>query len=167
MIFVTVGTHEQPFNRLVKEVDQLKASGAITDEVVIQSGYSTYEPHACRYSPFFAYQEMQNLIAQARIVISHGAPATFLSALQYGKLPVVVPRQKQFDEHVNNHQVDFCQAMAAQKKNIILIEDISMLEATIKNYDAIVAQMSADGSVSNNAAFNQKLEALVKELLDE
>lgn len=24
MIFVTVGTHEQPFNRLIKEVDRLK-----------------------------------------------------------------------------------------------------------------------------------------------
>ena len=24
MIFVTVGTHEQPFNRLVKKIDELK-----------------------------------------------------------------------------------------------------------------------------------------------
>ncbi len=24
MIFVTVGTHEQPFNRLIKKVDELK-----------------------------------------------------------------------------------------------------------------------------------------------
>ena len=44
MIFVTVGTHEQPFNRLIECVDQLKGSGKIEEDVVIQTGFSTYEP---------------------------------------------------------------------------------------------------------------------------
>ena len=44
MIFVTVGTHEQPFNRLIECVDNLKKDETITEEVVIQTGYSTYEP---------------------------------------------------------------------------------------------------------------------------
>ncbi len=167
MIFVTVGTHEQPFNRLVKEIDQLKASGAIEEEVVIQTGYSTYEPHACRFSQFFPYQEMQGLIAEARIVVSHGAPATFLSALQHGKTPIVVPRQKQFGEHVNDHQLEFSEAIATRQNSILLIKDIATLEDTLKNYDSLVAQMAANGPTSNNAAFNEKLEALVKELLDE
>ncbi|HEM2886173.1 TPA: multidrug MFS transporter, partial [Streptococcus suis] len=30
MIFVTVGTHEQQFNRLIKEIDLLKKNGSIT-----------------------------------------------------------------------------------------------------------------------------------------
>lgn len=29
MIFVTVGTHEQPFNRLIKKIDELKGSGSL------------------------------------------------------------------------------------------------------------------------------------------
>ena len=41
MIFVTVGTHEQPFNRLVKAVDDLKKNGVIIDEVIMQTGFST------------------------------------------------------------------------------------------------------------------------------
>ena len=32
MIYVTVGTHEQPFNRLVQCVDELKGNGIIEDE---------------------------------------------------------------------------------------------------------------------------------------
>ena len=36
MIFVTVGTHEQSFERLVKEIDELKGSGVINEEVIIQ-----------------------------------------------------------------------------------------------------------------------------------
>ena len=41
MIFVTVGTHEQPFNRLVQKIDELKRDGVITEDVVIQTGFST------------------------------------------------------------------------------------------------------------------------------
>lgn len=44
MIFVTVGTHEQPFNRLIECIDNLKKDGVIQEDVIIQTGYSTYEP---------------------------------------------------------------------------------------------------------------------------
>ena len=33
MIFVTVGTHEQPFNRLIQKIDELKKDGTIQDDV--------------------------------------------------------------------------------------------------------------------------------------
>lgn len=39
MIFVTVGTHEQPFNRLLQKIDELKKDGTIQDDVIIQTGY--------------------------------------------------------------------------------------------------------------------------------
>ena len=39
MIFVTVGTHEQPFNRLIQKVDELKKDGVITEDVIIQTEY--------------------------------------------------------------------------------------------------------------------------------
>ena len=58
MIFVTVGTHEQPFNRLVKAIDELKENGIVTEDVVIQTGFSTYEPRFCRWTKLFPYQEM-------------------------------------------------------------------------------------------------------------
>ena len=45
MIFVTVGTHEQPFNRLIQKIDELVRDGEIEDDVFMQIGYSTYEPN--------------------------------------------------------------------------------------------------------------------------
>ena len=42
MIFVTVGTHEQAFDRLIKYIDDLKIKGVIKEEVIIQTGYSNY-----------------------------------------------------------------------------------------------------------------------------
>lgn len=72
MIFVTVGTHEQPFNRLIQKVDELKRDGIIKDDVVIQMGFSTYEPKHCQWSKLIPYQQMAKNVADARIVITYG-----------------------------------------------------------------------------------------------
>lgn len=57
MIFVTVGTHEQPFNRLIKKIDELKKDGIINEDVIIQTGFSTYEPKYCQWSKLIPYQQ--------------------------------------------------------------------------------------------------------------
>lgn len=163
MIFVTVGTHEQPFNRLIQKIDELKKDGTIQEDVIIQTGFSTYEPKYCQWNKLIPYQQMVKNIADACIVITHGGPASFIMALQIGKTPIVVPRQHQFNEHVNNHQVEFVRNVAQRMGTIILVEDIEMLGEVITNYDQIVAGMR-HGMNSNNAKFNEELEKLVKDL---
>lgn len=105
MIFVTVGTHEQQFNRLVEYMDKWAIKN--DEEVVIQIGYSTYKPRVAKWSKLFTYSEMIKYVEKARIVITHGGPSSFIMPLQIDKTPIVVPRQKKYDEHVNNHQVKF------------------------------------------------------------
>lgn len=166
MIFVTVGTHEQPFDRLVAYMDKLVAQGNITEEVVIQTGFSTYEPQHCKWEKLFPYDSMVEYVNKARIVITHGGPSSFIMPLQVEKIPIVVPRQKQFDEHVNDHQVDFCKAVAERQGNIITVEDINALQDIIQNYETIVSSMPA-GLQSNNAKFNAEFEKLVMELVNE
>ena len=80
MIFITVGTHEQQFNRLVKEVDKLKESGVIKEDVFIQLGYSDYIPKNCEWKKMISYDEMDNYIRNSRIVITHGGPGSIFSA---------------------------------------------------------------------------------------
>lgn len=163
MIFVTVGTHEQQFNRLVQCVDELKKS-VIKEDVIIQKGYSTYKPQACEYSDFFPYKEMISLYEKARIVITHGGPSSFIMSLQIGKIPVVVPRRKEFDEHVNDHQMNFCKAVAERQGNIIVVEDVDKLGETIARYNEIVAAMPAEMK-SNNAKFCEELEKIVDSMM--
>ena len=105
MIFVTVGTHEQPFDRLIKEIDNLKKKHVIQDDVMIQKGYCTYEPQYCNWRQLLSYKEMQEYVQKADIVITHGGPSSFMMPLQLGKKPIVVPRKQKFDEHVNDHQI--------------------------------------------------------------
>ncbi len=164
MIFVTVGTHEQPFNRLVECMDKLVERDTITEEVIIQTGYSTYEPKYCRWQKLFPYQEMEKNIADARIVITHGGPSSFIMPLQIGKTPIVVPRRKEFDEHVNNHQVEFSKVVEERMRTIIVVEDIERLGETIERYDEIINGMGK-GISSNNAKFCAEFERIVEEIV--
>ncbi|MBP3326777.1 MAG: glycosyltransferase [Coprococcus sp.] len=163
MIFVTVGTHEQPFDRLIECVDNLKRDGVITEDVVLQTGYSTYEPKYCTWQKLYPYQQMIKLVDEARIVITHGGPSSFIMPLQIGKTPIVVPRRHEFNEHVNDHQVYFSKSVAERMGTIIVVEDIDKLGETIKAYDEIINGMGSEMK-SNNAYFNAELSKLVDDM---
>lgn len=165
MIFVTVGTHEQPFNRLIRYIDKMKEKGLIREEVIIQTGYSTYEPRYCRFSKLFPYSEMCRFVKDARIVITHGGPSSFIMPLQEGKIPIVVPRQKRYGEHVNNHQLEFCRAIEERSGNIIVVEEVRELKRAILRYDKIVAEMPSSIK-SHNDIFNEEFEKVINELFE-
>ena len=103
-------------------------------------------------------------VDEARIVITHGGPSSFIMPLQIGKVPIVVPRKFEFNEHVNDHQVDFCNQVAQRQGNIIVVENVSKLGDTIEQYDDIVAGMK-NGMTSNNAVFCAEFEKIVNELV--
>lgn len=163
MIFVTVGTHEQAFNRLIQKIDELKRDGLIKDEVIMQTGFSTYKPKYCKWKKLIPYQQMKQYVDEARIVITHGGPASFIMPLQVGKVPIVVPRQKKFDEHVNDHQLEFARNVAQRMGTIIPVEDVEEIGEVITEYDQIVNGMG-NGMQSNNRQFNKKLEKIVEGL---
>lgn len=163
MIFVTVGTHEQPFNRLVQKVDELKRDGVIQDDVFMQIGFCTYEPQYCKWERLISYQEMERNVAEARIVITHGGPASFIMPLRVGKVPIVVPRQHQYNEHVNDHQVDFARRAVDNMGAIIDVENIDKLGEIITNYDNITSGMRHE-VMSNNKKFCDGLAEIVATL---
>lgn len=133
MIFVTVGTHEQPFDRLVKAMDDLKRENIISPEIFIQSGYSTYKPRFCDYADFIGFSEILERMAAAEIIITHGGTGSVMLGLYHKKLPLVMPRQKRYNEHIDDHQVRFCRMMEGKGK-IIAAYEVEDLAAAINNY---------------------------------
>lgn len=164
MIFVTTGTHEQQFNRLVQYVDELKAGGKVTEEIIIQTGFSTFEPVHCHWGKWFSVSEMEKYSREANLIITHGGPSSFMMPLWHGKIPIVVPRQKKYGEHVNDHQMRFCNEVSKRFGNIIVINDIRQLGKTIRNYDRIIDSMPSSLR-SNNERFCEQFETIVKELI--
>lgn len=163
MIFVTVGTHEQPFNRLIKKIDELKGEGLIQEEVILQTGFSTYEPKHCKWQKLYAYQEMLELVSAARIVITHGGPSSFIMPLQVGKVPIVVPRKKEFGEHVNDHQVEFVKRVGVKYNNLLFVDDVDKLNNTIAHYEKLVCELCKE-HCSNNEMFVKGLNRVVEDM---
>lgn len=159
MIFVTVGTHEQQFDRLVKAVDDLKASGLINEPVFIQTGYSNYEPTHCGHSQFVPFSEMKTYMRNADVVITHGGPSSFIEAMAAGKVPVVVPRRGDLDEHVNDHQADFVRIVAERQGGIVPVYDVADLPESITRARELSRGVSFK---SHNAEFCDELARLIE-----
>jgi UDP-N-acetylglucosamine transferase subunit ALG13 len=47
MIFVTVGTHYQGFDRLIRKMDEI--AGKIEEDVIMQIGSTQYKPINAKY----------------------------------------------------------------------------------------------------------------------
>lgn len=162
MIFVTVGTHEQQFNRLIKEIDRLKKENIILDDIFIQIGFSDYLPQYCEYKEFLSYEEMEQYMKYASLVITHGGPSSFMKSLSMGKKTIIVPRLKEFDEHINNHQIEFLESIQ-ENFNIDFITDITDIEKLIKKlFDATISE---DNINNNNFVFCKKLEKVLGDLI--
>ncbi|MEM5830887.1 MAG: PssE/Cps14G family polysaccharide biosynthesis glycosyltransferase [Candidatus Aenigmatarchaeota archaeon] len=131
MIFLTVGTIEYQFNRLIKKVDELVEKGKIREKVIAQIGYSTYKPKNFKYFSFASEEEILRLNKKARIIISHGGVGSIILGLQFKKPIIVVPRLKKFNEHIDDHQIQIAKEFGKYKK-VLTCFDVEKLEQIIK-----------------------------------
>lgn len=164
MIFVTVGTHEQPFDRLVRCMDELKGEGTIREDVIIQTGYSRWIPKNCTWRQWMSYQEIDGYMEQARIIVTHGGPSSFLMPLKMGKVPVVMPRKKEYGEHINNHQAEFVRGLNTKSSCIIVVEEAEELREVLNHYEQY-RSVCQKGPEENNAGFNRRFTCLVEQLM--
>lgn len=122
MIFITVGTTHFPFVRMERIFRDVCRTRKNNELVVFQHGVTpvTTGENNATLIPYMDFDTTNRCLHQARVVICHGGPATVYQALSYGKVPCVLPREKQFGEHVDDHQVCFCNYLN-QRRMIYLI----------------------------------------------
>jgi UDP-N-acetylglucosamine transferase subunit ALG13 len=107
VIFVTLGTHHDPFTRLIDGLAALPA-----DELVVQHGHSPAPPGVAEAVEFLAFADMLERIRAADVVVTHAGVGSILLCLRNGRTPLVVPRRRAHGEHVDDHQVELTSALA-------------------------------------------------------
>ena len=120
MILVTVGFHFQGFNRLVEAMDKVAAE--IDERVIIQRGSSSYVPQHAEHFQWTSSQQMEQLTEEARIVVGHAGSGTIILTLLKGKPLIVVPRLKQYREHIDDHQLQLAKEMGSQGKAAVVYD---------------------------------------------
>ncbi len=131
MTFVILGTEKFAFDRLVQKVDILARNNSIEGPIFIQLGSCKYIPKYCKWERFLSFAEMCKRIEASACIIAHAGAGTTLLCLQYGKKPILVPRQKKFNEHVDNHQVIFARKMQ-ELGRVSVAYDVSYLAELIR-----------------------------------
>ncbi|MCX6803186.1 MAG: glycosyltransferase [Candidatus Diapherotrites archaeon] len=130
MIFVSVGTHKQQFNRLLTKVNELIKKGIIKDSVFAQTGYSNYTPKYYKHEKFLGIHEFDKKIRDCDIFITHAGEGNIGTALQFEKKMVIIPRLTKFREHTNNHQIELAKAIKNSKQGIV--STVEELEDSLK-----------------------------------
>lgn len=103
MIFVVVGTQE-PFDRLIGYLDEWSAMTGYHD-IYAQIANANYRPTNFEYTEFIQPQNFYKKFKEADLIVSHSGMGTIISALQFSKPIIVMPRLSMNKEHRNNHQI--------------------------------------------------------------
>jgi UDP-N-acetylglucosamine transferase subunit ALG13 len=110
MIFVTVGTNEASFDRLVAAVEDVPPG----EELIVQCGASELRPGRATCVDFLPFDELVRLVRSARVVVTHAGAGSTMVALANGKRPIVVPRLHRYGEAVDDHQLHFAERLAGR-----------------------------------------------------
>lgn len=128
-VLVVVGTDHHRFDRLVDWLDDWAQRQTEPTRVVFQHGSARAPRHAEGHA-LLPHVELQQLMAGADVLVTHGGPATICEAWRHDRMPVVVPRDPTLREHVDGHQQSFSRRLGAQGL-VRLCEDQAGLEGAL------------------------------------
>lgn len=124
MIFVTVGA-QMPFDRLVRTVDSWAMETGRSD-VFIQTGDSQYTPKHASFSRFLDPEQFRQHVTEAKVIVAHAGMGSVLTALQYGKPIIVMPRRGALRETRNDHQVASAKRLAEQGRVSVAFDETEL-----------------------------------------
>jgi len=130
LIFVTVGTAPQSFDRLIKKMDEIARKRS--EEIIMQIGYSRYKPRNAYYFDFAESKVMDRLNKNARVVVCHAGVGSIIGAIKYNKPTVVIPRLRKYRENWNDHQLEIAETLAREGA-IVMAREIDDLETILQN----------------------------------
>lgn len=112
-IYVSVGTHEQPFQRLLDAVAQaVEAAG--DHRYIVQYGVGSWSSGSHRVEKAVDYltpEGVREALAWADIFVSQASPGNVFGALDAEVWPLVLGRRYAHGEHVDDHQVRFASVL--------------------------------------------------------
>ena len=114
MIFVTLGTQDKDFSRLLKAIDKEIEKGNIKEKVIVQAGYTKYSSPNMEIVDLIPTDEFDKLIEKSSLVITHGGVGNILSAIKKNKTVIAAARLKKFKEHTNDHQKQIIEEFSSQ-----------------------------------------------------
>lgn len=148
-ILISVGASEFGFDRLLRIIDKLCEERVIDgNHVLAQIGCSKYIPQNYNYFRLIDHDDFVQYLDKANLVICHAGTGSVIPALKKKKKIIVFPRMKEFNEHIDNHQLELaeiftqsgytmCAHNEEELRNCIQYQDTFKLKEFISNTEEI------------------------------
>ena len=131
MIFVTLGTQDKGFPRLLEAIDKQIEKGNIKEKVIVQAGLTEYESDNMKIFDLVPQSEFDNYIDEASLIITHGGAGSILTAVKKGKKVIAAARLAKYKEHNNDHQLQIVKEFS-DKGYILELDDFDQLDKVLK-----------------------------------
>ncbi len=131
MIFVTLGTQDKEFTRLLEAIDREIEKGNIKERVVVQAGYTKYESKNMEIFDLIPTDEFNKYVKNADLIITHGGAGSILTAIKNNKKVIAAARLYKYKEHTNDHQKQIVKEFA-DEGYILELRDFNKLGKLIK-----------------------------------
>lgn len=131
MVFVTLGTNDESFARLLKAIDKAIDKGLIKDKVVVQAGCTKYESKNMEIMDLVPREKFDEYIEKCDLLITHGGVGSILTGINKNKKVIAVARLAKYKEHGNDHQLQIVENFG-KLGYIIPVTNVDDLEDAIK-----------------------------------
>lgn len=167
MVFVSIGTQDKEFDRLIEYIKRLKKENILKDNLIIQSGITKVDfddekmdnEYNVEAFSFISSEKMKEYISKVDYVIIHGGVGTIIQCIMQNKKTIVVPRLKKHFEHENDHQLE----IANKFKNLKLIEVANDYEE-LKNIILNINNIEFEKYISTNDEFVTRLDEIIQDM---
>jgi UDP-N-acetylglucosamine transferase subunit ALG13 len=156
LIVLSVGT-QLPFDRLVDAVDRW-AGETPGVKVVGQIGNSSSKPANMETFQLGSPSKMNALFMQASVIIAHAGTGSILTAMEYAKPIIVMPRDHLKGEHRNGHQLATARRFQ-DVPGVYVAFDEAELRQRLDGIDSIVAAAKVPNKAPQE--FSQKLRSFL------
>lgn len=150
MIFVTLGTSDYPFTRLLKQIDNLIENN-IVKNIIVQCRNEDYQPKNFTIIKNLDKKAFNEYLKKAEVVITHGGVGTIIDCIKMGKKVIAFPRKAEYGEAKNNHQEQIINNL--KNTGSILTGEINNLAKLLEE----VKTLKKIKLKSNNDNFNNHL----------
>lgn len=152
MILVTLGTQKQQFTRLIECVENLN----IKEKIIVQAGHTKFVSNKIEIHSFFTYEEMEEYVNDARIIITHAGTGSIITPLKKEKIVIACARLKKYGEHLDNHQEQIVEIFD-ELKYIIKFKDGDDLNKIVKK----ARNFKPNKFISNSKNFRKTLKNVI------
>lgn len=130
-LFVPLGTQKFQFSRLVIGLNKLvEEKKYAPSEILMQSSLYEVQP-LFQHKILISLADFEHCIRQAEVVVTHSGVNTIITCMKMNKPLVIVPRLKEFGEHVDNHQLEIAELMEVKFK-VLVIRNMDELSNAIE-----------------------------------